>query len=155
MDDLIYILLGIAWIIYAAYRVNQKQKKRPPAQSQSQSEPQNTYEQSPRPIETIFREILGEDESLERQFIPESESYDEVVVRELEQEKKLYSRPKTSLESIPLEEGVSAFDYSKGYPKQQMIFSEEDSSAAIPREYYHFDLRKAVIYSAILNRPYQ
>jgi len=156
MDDLIYILLGIAWIIYAAYRANQKQKKRGSAMQPSvpTSSPAVPEERT-RPLDTIFREILGEGTSLEQVTFPESESYDEIAVKEMEKEKRLFGKPKTILETIPAEEGISAFD-SK-YDEDTRSFTAADEDHAFPVDHGEnlFDLRKAVIYAEILNRPYR
>lgn len=156
MDDLIYILLGLAWIIYAAYRANQKQKKKVLTTPTSAPSQQTPPREQPRPIDTIFREILGEGSSLEEVIFPESQSYDDITVRELEKEKQLFSRPKTVLETIPTEEGISAFDsiYKSDRAKYLPADAEEHPSPAT-REEDWFDLRKAVIYAEILNRPYR
>jgi hypothetical protein len=157
MDDLIYILLGLAWIIYAAYRTNQKQKKKTltaPASAPSGQNP--PPREQPRPIDTILREILGEGSSLEEVTFPESQSYDEITVKELEKEKQLFSRPKTILETIPPEEGISAFDDTyKSFPTRSFIADEKEHALAAAREEDWFDLRKAVIYAEILNGPYR
>lgn len=156
MEDLIYILLGIAWIIYAAYRANQKQKKKASAPAQTKAQPQQpTYEKRPKPIETIFREILEDEESLERQYIPEGESYDEIAIKDLELEKRQFSKPKKILETIPTEEGVGSIDYSRMFSGFSTDVIPEETRESSIRDDLDFDLRKAVIYAEILNRPYQ
>lgn len=156
MDDLIYILLGIAWIIYAAYRANQKQKKKASAPAQSRPQPQQqTYEKRPKPIETIFREILEDNESLERQYIPEGESYDEIAIKDLELEKRQFSKPKNILEAIPAAEGIGSLDYSGMFSGFSADVAPDETRESTIREDLDFDLRKAVIYAEILNRPYQ
>jgi len=84
MDDLIYILLGLAWVIYAAYRANQKQKQK--SMTSSATGPPASPREQPRPLDTIFGEILGEGSSLEEVSFPESQSYDDITVKELEEE---------------------------------------------------------------------
>ncbi len=155
MEDWIYILLGIVWIIYAAYRSSQKQKKRAAAPPQPSSSPQPTAEQRPSTFETVFQEILGEGRSLETVFPVEAESYDERTIQELEREKKRYGRPEVSLENIPLEEGISAFEFERG--KTAFSFSTDEDGDIVPacQEFLPFDLRKAIIYSEILNGPYR
>lgn len=154
MDDLIYILLGLAWVIYAAYRANQKQKQK--SMTSSATGPPASPREQPRPLDTIFGEILGEGSSLEEVSFPESQSYDDITVKELEEEKRQFSRPKTILETIPSEEGISAFDsLYKTAGRTSLTADEEEhiSQTALAGE--GFDLRKAVIYAEILNRPYR
>jgi hypothetical protein len=160
MDDLIYILLGIAWIIYVAYRANQKQKRKAQASSPPRPQPQRTYEQQPKPIETIFRELMGEEDSLEKQFIPQAESYedqesyDELAIKDLEQGKKQFSKLRSILETIPSEEGVSGFDSSGRHTDHLFSSLADETKETAIRDGLHFDLRKAIIYTEILNRPY-
>ena len=155
MDDLIYILLGIVWIIYAAYRASQKQKKKGSAMKPSEPSSPAVPDERTRPLDTIFREILGEGESLEQVSFPEYESYDEIVMKELEKEKQLFGKPKTILETIPTEEGISAFDSKHDEDIGSLMTADEDHAYPADRGENLFDLRKAVIYAEILNRPYR
>ncbi|HNS18192.1 MAG TPA: hypothetical protein PKH94_01100 [Bacteroidales bacterium] len=155
MEDWIYILLGIVWIVYAAYRSSQKQKKRTADSPRQSSPPQRMGDQRPPTLETVFQEILGEGTSLETEFPAEAYSYDERTIRELELEKQRYGKPEIPLETIPTEEGISAF----GYDREKAIFpfapDEAVEPEAISQEFIPFDLRKAILYSEILNRPYR
>lgn len=156
MDDLIYIVLGLAWIIYAAYRTSQKQKKRSFAGPETPPSGQAVPREEPRGMETIFREILGEGASLEQVTFPEAQSYDEITVKELEKERQHYSRPKTTLESIPEVEGISAFDsISETVTTRAGGTGEDGQPRTSSHEEAWFDIRKAVIYAEILNRPYR
>ncbi len=155
MDDLIYILLGLAWVIYAAYRANQKQKKKSTT-SPASGPPSALPREQPRPLDTLFEEILGEGSSLEEVALPEYQSYDDITVKELEKEKQLFNRPKTILETIPSEEGISAFDSrSETAGKVSLTADEEEHPIQTIMAGERFDIRKAVIYAEILNRPYR
>jgi hypothetical protein len=146
MDDIIYILIGIAWIVYAAYRANKKQKKPQPARQEATPE-------RPKPFRTILQEMMQEDS--QEDYTPESESYDERAIEESQRQKTLYAQPTPILETIPSEEGISAFDYGKKGPFGfSYDSSEEEDTEKLYAEGFRFDIRKAIIYSAILNRPY-
>jgi hypothetical protein len=145
MDDLIYILLGIAWILYAAYRAGKKRKAAPPAR-------QGTQEEAPKPFQTLLEDMMKED-SLE-EYTPEAESYDEKTIREIQMERTLLRKPVLPLETIPLEEGISAFSPGQQEPVSVYSFAEEEIQEPGQGEGSYFDLRKAIIYNAILHRPY-
>ncbi|MBP6977958.1 MAG: hypothetical protein PHD61_06965 [Bacteroidales bacterium] len=154
MEDWIYILLGIVWIVYAAYRSNQKQKKKVTAPPQHASPPQPAADHQPSTLETVFQEILGESASLETTYPVEAESYDERTIQELELEKRLYNKQEIPLETIPTEEGISAFRYD-GDKTTVFLSGGDEEDTAVSKEFLPFDLRKAILYSEIMNRPYR
>jgi hypothetical protein len=76
-------------------------------------------------------------------------------MKELEKEKQLFGKPKTILETIPTEEGISAFESKHDEDIGSLTTADEDHAYLADRGENLFDLRKAVIYAEILNRPYR
>ena len=66
MEDVIIVLLAFAWLMYSLYKGRSQQKKtqqNQPAQSQEQAtDTQPKSERKGRDFDTIFREMLGEEE---------------------------------------------------------------------------------------------
>ena len=147
MEDLIYIIALIAWVVFAFYRKSQKKasanEARPPARPREAENPMPTLEEI----------LLGR----ERQIQPEPVSVPSVeltdgmspVLRETTFEKEYKLMGISSVEEL-------------GQPnlRQENIFSDiqkDDLTVQHEKDVEHqadFDLRRAVIYAEILNRPY-
>ncbi len=150
MDDYIYILLAIAWIAFTIY--SQKQKKN---KQQQKAKPQ---QQTQKDVKSYFEEIL-----LGNVSSPDPIPAEPVIHEEIYEPVSGY---KTSENIQPeyefLEEGSQLseeyFDQNSAIEKPE-IQIEEKSEIKIQEEYENieyldFDIRKAVIYSEILKRPY-
>jgi hypothetical protein len=150
MDDLIYILMLVAWVAYSIYNAKQK-KKQKELQNRPAAEPQPNYEpeQTQKPQRSIFEEVFGEG-----QFEDFEETIEEEVPH-VEETRKVpaeytYYKPEP-MEVLAREEYITA---------SQLISDRENELVDIdlidkPITYgNYFNLRKAVIYSAILERPY-
>lgn len=151
MDDLIYILVGIAWVAYSIYNARQKKKmKEERERTVHQVEPVYEPEPSTSPTRSIFEDIFKEagfnefDEELEENFEPEAV--------EIPAKTQYFTYEDTDIEIKAAEDLIK---------KEAPAFNEHFVAENVP---YHemkektrsniFDLRKAVIYSAILERPY-
>lgn len=175
MDDYVYFLLLIGWLAFSFYQQSVKKKKKQEqlrAAQQRQHENQygeeevqtpdySTKGQEARPNfkRTLQEILLGEQLSLEN--IPENEAqsletipshkeddlnsrsenenifqkyYDEVMI----------SNPDNDIEQAPQENEGIAFG----------LLSPEDGVFEDNKDENYFDLRKAVIYSEILNKRY-
>ncbi len=159
MEDFIYILAGVAWLAYSIYSQNQKQKKKQQAkmnaEMEAELEPANTSS-----IEDTFSDFVNQKLNLENIFDVEEKNeeyldnpYSEIDVVE-EKDESSYFNAKT--------EGVSAFK-PKTEPeemvKSEIELSEEelkndDLTQDQDENEVVFDVKKAVIYSEILNAPY-
>jgi hypothetical protein len=136
MDDLIYILIGIGWVVFGLYKNYQKQVKK-----QQTSVKSITEEDQPSRVKDIFEQLFPveeynntKDESQSQEVIStEIESLENEVVYE-----KYNKEVKTNI--------------IKEHKKTERIFEEEvNEENTILTD---FDIRKAIIYSMILERRY-
>jgi len=148
MDDYIYIIALIAWVAFAFYRKSQKKSE---AAREAQRRPQQPNESSPFPtIEEIF---LGREPAPEVEPVPASGSFttDGIppVLKETAFEREYNRRGITSIEEM---------DKPLVLNKHKLTDKQEDeiSIENIVMEDWKakVDIRQAVIYSEILNRPY-
>lgn len=150
MDELIYIALLVAWVAYSIYNAKQKKKQKelkpaPDTDSQPQYEP----EQAEKPQRSILEELFGEG-----QFDNPQETYEEERTQMEEiPERPLahaYNEPVTvkTVEDTPVTaSGIAA--------EQKTISDEPSPYDTVITHRSDFDLRRAVIYSIILERRYQ
>ncbi len=154
MDDLLYILLGLAWIAFAFYRHSQKKKQR-----SEQNAPDAPHEAKD-PVSLLEQLLTGKEEKMTA-APPFADANQTNYFKEF---RDIYEEP----EGLTFEEeyklkGVSSVeetDYSEMIDKQRQVSSAQSvvNDAYLQdeeeNEANYFDLRKAVIYSEILNRPY-
>ena len=144
MEEFLPILIGIIWLVYTFYT---KGKKKPAARKPA-NEPQKT-----RQIESIISELFGE--KIETSEMEQSfESYDplELEPEEGEEEYVVRQTPIPFLQnemSEFIEEGEHVFDSNLESTPEL-----ESDNIDYKDEIREFNLRKAVIYSEILNAPY-
>lgn len=174
MDDFLYIIIGVIWVIYSLYSNKQKQDKKRAmrdAQTQGGAPPQEI----PRP-RSFLEEILMGDVNQPQPLYDEVEEFEEV--KEVEKVKKAegghkyksmadtYNAKTRSVESGSLEKIVeevplSYFDNqyamrNRGESVERMDQNQilkEDEEISHERVGY-FDLKTAVIYAEILNLRY-
>lgn len=149
MEDYIYILLGIVWILYSAYRASKKKKARNPSPQKREFTAEKKNE-----VEDVFKKVLlGETEPYEPAY---ERDYFEEPEPAFENEKEpVVNKTKFKLDSVPKEEGVSIFEDSVEEKYDEITTGEDAQESENLRDYLNFDLKKAVIFSEILNRPYQ
>ena len=155
MDDLLYILLGLAWIAFAFYRHSQKKKQR--NRPDAPDAPHETKD----PVSLLEQLLTGKEETMTASP-PFADANQTDYFKEF---RDIYEEP----EGLTFEEeyrlkGVSSVeetDYSEMMDKQRQASSAQsiiyDAYVKDEEENKtnYFDLRKAVIYSEILNRPYE
>jgi hypothetical protein len=144
MDDLIYVIALIAWVAFSFYRKSQKKAN---ATQGSAPRPQTRRETGALP--TLEEILLG------RQPEPEPVTatvWDEGTSPELSEtsfEREYNLRGITSIEELD-----KPMNVTKPKPKETPESEEETDAYDIKGSMVHIDLRQAVIYSEILNRPY-
>lgn len=154
MENYIYILLGIVWVVYSLYRANQKKKKARENAVEEASVPEATeIIESDSTISAIFDEFF--DNKTPREEAPDF-SQPEPISGNYGSQHGFYDKNiKTDykLDSIPVEEGESMFNKNAIDDFFVNDSISEDYEEIEDGERLDFDLRKAIIYSEILNRP--
>ena len=147
MEDYIYILLGIAWLVYTVYKAKQKSRNAKPADAQLNEPPEYGQESD---VKSIFNEILETDihEENTRSFADILNEYEEKRSQEHPVEKIQID---SKLDTVPEEEGLSVFDQDE---LEETVDSVPQDPVTL-RGFLDFDIRKAIIYSEIINRPYK
>ncbi len=157
MEDLIPLLIGVIWLAFTIY--SRGKKKKPAAKSGSRQSPASEP-QKPREPSILEQILMGQEirvpepepyydeEEAEEEvtWSPENEKVDEAVP-----EKKSYRAFLSEELSGIEEEGQYAFDYNEDKEGLEVI---ETSGWHEPVLGEDFDLRKAIIYEAVLNPPY-
>jgi len=149
-EDFLYILAGLAWLAFSIYKGSQKNKKSRAPDSQSDKKGSG--------FEKVLEELLGvkdKDIVYDQQYINEPKD-------------NLFNEVKENEEKV-IEAAPEVFSYEKAYdednflPKKEVYTSalhkkdnlkvKKDLTVARKKKKPKFDVRKAVIYSEILNRP--
>jgi hypothetical protein len=157
MEDLIYLIILIAWAAFAFYRHSQKKKaaarKAESASAPAYPEPEPSTGQKDKSWEEI---LFGEE-------IPEEHELEMEVEKELPTMEKTAPYQPVSLEQMYMQRKIESLEdpaVQKELEKQKSeLLKGEDSKKQIADKKDHpmkdFDLRKAVIYAEILRRPYE
>ena len=148
-ENIIYLLIGIVYLIYKAWGSIKPSKK--PAQYQPDRDRDEEYTQPEPPqsnIETILETILkGEIPEQEPTYSSpyQVENFEEYTPNPAYEKKlqELKNQKPSSLDSISSIEGVSMIEDEI----DEIQFEEQE-------ELSDFELRQAVIFSEILRRPY-
>lgn len=165
MDDFLYIIIGIVWVVYSLYSNKQKQQKKRLMEEQRKSQPSSLPEQQ-RP-RSIFDQLLDPDPQIPEPITePISEPLDEYpdptnsYTPEIPKNKP-YKPEYENLETIKDEVSASYFENqydSRGgmsyYDNRVMAESTHNEVPLLEEFSEEFDLRKAVIYAEILNPRY-
>lgn len=161
MGDYLYIVIGIVWVVYSLYSNKQKQQKKRLMEEQRKSQP------SSEPVQQRPRSIIEQLLDPEQEFLkPSTVNFDEYMEPEEIKppeipEEVSYFNEYQSLEVVKDEVPASYFENqyaTRGemnyYDKREMSGSTHDEVPLIEDIAEEFDLRKAVIYSEILNPKY-
>lgn len=151
MEDFIYILIGVIWLAASIYKATRKKKQKA---QQNKAVPSNTPENTHRPeTRSLLEELLGgQQPSIPEPAVIETE-YSDAMFEEAEANKasKSFQSEYTKLGHSELEalseEGVSSLGNITFYD----VMKEQKKKTSTPVK---INLRKAIIYSAILERPY-
>ncbi len=147
MDDVIYILIAIAWVAFSIYNANQKKKQK--LAREAQASVPRTPEAAPKP-RSILEEILMGEEMPEFQAEDAHEEIKPELVPEykaaLEYQQEIQTRALRAEQQLQVSNNFSFTSDSSPLP-----FPDEANIGLLKI----FDLRQAVIYSIILERPYR
>ncbi len=148
MDDFIYVLLFIGWIAYSIFSAIQK-KKQKELKKKPSPEPYSASEESvpENPARKVLEEIFGEGhfEESEETFEPEP------VYEEVERRPTIYMREETDQNTGRKMVNHLSPDKIWNKPAAEELPVETETLVSQKES---FDLRNAVIYAAILQRPY-
>lgn len=149
MEDYIYIVIGIIWIVFSIVKAKQKNQPREGIEGEEHLPRKKSS------LEELFEEIMPP--SLKEEVV--YESYDDIV------EEETYAIPGYEAYSGMVEnetnnENIISLEEMDD-PRPLLYNNNEDekyhswSPSPLLKDMVFFDLRKAVLYSAILERPYQ
>lgn len=147
-EDIIYILIGVAWIAYSIYKGTQKSR----AKAKKKEDTPELAENKKSVFETFFDDVLVEEKAVPYEPVLEDVTPDE---------------PET-LEEIPTKKPFSYDDYfeESNYKDRLDVYEKSGTEKPLKQEQktiidpskkrkkLRIDLRKAVVYSEILNRRY-
>lgn len=149
MDELIYILLAVAWIVYSIYSANQKKKQR-----QAEAAKKADHE-----------EITDQADPAKRQRSIFEEMFDDSAFEEFEEigEEEVLKQAKEDIKTVKVADNEVIMDKASYKAMKQPETADQDEVLDVFDVYSvqplvtpeSFDLKKAVIYSTILERPYQ
>lgn len=153
MEDFIYILLLIAWIAFAFYRRSR--------QKQAARQPRPEPKPEPSSSQPSWEEILFGKENEE----PEMEHTEEIPEMATEPAASKVNHPDSqegvslekmfgSMESIPSKTMKGEKEKPQRTEPEKVQVAKSIKSKLQSGDFDYFDLRQAVIYSEILNRPY-
>lgn len=144
MEEFFSILILVIWILFSIYNKNKK-KKATSAKQFSKSENSTPSSQKPR---SILEQILLGNEPV---AVPYEEYDDTSDAQQYEEEEK--KEKETVLSDTDISSRYDFNPSSEG--SSSGLFQEENDELEVFEEKgIEFNLRQAVIYSEILNRPY-
>jgi hypothetical protein len=151
MEEYIYILIGVIWLAASIYKASQKSKKKASQQKPS-SVPEEQGTKVPE-VRSFLEELLGGQEVR----IPDPEesevSYEESAIAEIEKEK-----PAGSFQAEYSNYGFRGLKALSGEGVSSLgSITFKDEMKELTKKgpgQNKINLRKAIIYSAILERPY-
>jgi len=147
MEDFIYLIALFAWVAFAFYRKSQKKSE---AARREQPRPQPRDISSPFPT---MKDIFGEETSIEVVPVPVTQtSTTDGMAPKLEEtafEKEYKRRGISSIEEMDTPFFMKKTEQAD--LQDDELFTENDK---VEDWRARVDLRQAVIYSEILNRPY-
>ena len=146
-EDIIYIVIGVVWIAYSIYKGVQKSKqgvKKQKKESEQQEKKKSVFE-------TFFDKILVEEEPVPYEPSIEDVEIDEEIEAEKMAEKKVFSYDDYYEEnSLQKDTGIIEKSALSQSQRKQDLKAFPSKKRTKPR----INLRKAIVYSEILNRRY-
>ncbi|MDT8393362.1 MAG: hypothetical protein RQ761_05935 [Bacteroidales bacterium] len=151
MEDYIYILIGVIWLAATVYRASQKNKKQAasPKPDDQQSRPQKGMSEA----KSLLEELLGGQDVR----IPEPEEQ-EITYSEPEPALTEKKQPTPGFASEYTQlgvKGIKALKEEGMLSKDRILFTDEMKLYRQKKAGQNkINLRKAIIYSTILESPY-
>ncbi len=146
-EEIIYVVIGVLWIAYSIYKGTQKGK----AKSKRNQTPTDAEEKKKSVFDTFLDDILAKEEPV--LYTPPAE---DIVTAEKEVESEVVKEKVFSYDDY-YEESNYQERFSVTESKLESDIKIEVEPTILPskkRKKPRIDLRKAVIYSEILNRRY-
>lgn len=145
-EDYLYILIGIVWIAFSIYRGTQKNKTK---QSEAKSIEPKAEKKSV--FETFIDNILVEQKAETYPSASEEIIYNETDVEVPEKENEIFSYDDYYEESNFQEDKDV---YQDKVESSLKVDQNPEASPSVKRKKPRIDLKKAVVYSEILNKRY-
>ncbi len=150
MEEFIYILIGVIWLAASIYKASQKKKQKARPQSPATSVPE---EETPVSRTRSLLEELLEGQQVR---VPEPEvieyEYDEPMRAEIENKAAGSFQSEYTGHGF---KGLEALESEGESSLGRIVFKDiMKDTAENQRKAVRIDLRKAIVYSAILERPY-
>ncbi len=161
MEDIIFILLAVVWLLYSLFKG--KSKKKPQEKSIPQPSDKPRSEKQEKDFETIFREILGEEDEKEEEEAEVYAGERETPQMQTEEEKPEEVKKHTGLSGVgddfefSAEGKIETIEDQVKKQKQQKekhlevidLWAEDEETEPL-----HFDPQKAIIFSEIINKKH-
>jgi hypothetical protein len=148
-EDYLYILIGVIWVAFSIYKGAKKKKSL--ADSPEKTETEKSAESGKSFFDAFLDQIVTENEAIPYEPVEVEEPFAESRLEARENEEKIFSYDDVVEESNFMEEN----SVYKIEPATEISFQQElKSHLKGKNKQTRFDLRKAVIYSEILNRRY-
>jgi len=154
MDDILYIVLVVLWVAFGLFQNARKQQKKkantpPPQPGRTPQTHQSRPEYIPRPTpQPDFEDVLGELLGLPKETPDRRPAYEPVKQAEagspMQYSQLIDQIRKPAYASIEFDSPGAQYSTKAGM--------EDEATEPFPQD---FDLRQAVIYAAILQKPYQ
>ncbi len=153
MEDFIYLIILIAWVVFAFYRQSQKKK------AASAPSPKPEHRSAEGGMKTLEEILFGEDSASSDPLPtkgPVEERQWQRIERERERERaipleEMYMKPQ--IESLEKTVADNRKKVLEPIQKEE-VEEDENNSLEIEETLRDFNLKKAVIYAEILKRPY-
>jgi len=150
MEEFIYIILGVLWLVASIYRATKKGKK--PAGRPSSEKPHAQEESRMPDARSFIEELLGG----QQVEVPEPVSQEINSYNDDFQDKEV--EPVNSFQSEYSKYGLKGIEKLSGEGEHalgKIVFENHLKEVTKKKPGQNkIDLRKAIIYSAILERPY-
>lgn len=149
MDDILYILIGVVWLILGIYKNSQKNKSKMAKQPKpiKQTIPHTSKEPKNSTIKEIFGDFFQEEEVETNEKPFNYEDIDEMA-------DATYSQYKVKNYNLENENDINTYKKEVDERKVSTDRIENDDNFEVNHELEEFDARKAIVYSAIIQRPY-
>ena len=164
VEDFLYILIGIAWVIFSFYKA--QKKKKAPAKKQPQPTKTQETKESPSFLDSLLDELGVEMETEQKKndeepYIPYN--YDEDLIEKTYvtevQEENIQKKQSEVFSYDDIYEESNYTEVTDVNDKKKSAFETnttsifEDKKTSLKKQ-KKIDLRKAIIYSEILKRQY-
>lgn len=148
-EDYLYILVGLIWVAFSIYKGAKKNKSS--TKKPQQVESGEVQEEKKSFFDDFLNQIINDDKQVIYETKEEEPATKEPIFVEKEVEEKVFSNDDVVEESNFIDDkGVYEIEPAKELNLQKELKNHLKDKNEQPK----FDLKKAIIYSEILNRRY-